>query len=216
MEALSQFLHSMFSSDGLHQIITNGGVPLLCLIIFAETGLLIGFFLPGDTLLFLAGSLAATGEVQISVILLVVLLIAAAFIGNTLGYYIGIKAGKKLFDQPHSRFFNKEHLIKTHNFYQKYGGITMILARFIPIIRTFAPVVGGTVEMNFKKFTFYNILGAILWIGGVTALGYTLGRVFPDIIKYLQLAVIGVVIISLMLPVIQWLRTRNNHPKQRT
>ena len=197
MGAISQFLHSMFSSDGLHQIITNGGVPLLCLIIFAETGLLIGFFLPGDTLLFLAGSLAATGEMQISVILLVVLLTAAAFIGNTLGYYIGIKVGKKLFDQPHSRFFNKEHLIKTHNFYQKYGGITMILARFIPIIRTFAPVVGGTVEMNFKKFTFYNILGAILWIGGVTALGYTLGRVFPDIIKYLQLAVIGVVIISL-------------------
>ena len=208
MDAISQFFHSLFSSDGLHQIITNGGVPLLCLIIFAETGLLIGFFLPGDTLLFLAGSLCATGEMQISVILLIALLTAAAFIGNTLGYYIGIKFGKKLFDQPHSRFFNKAHLIKTHNFYEKHGGITMILARFIPIIRTFAPVVGGTVEMNFKKFTLYNILGAFLWIGGVSALGYTLGRVFPDIIKYLQIAVIGVVIISLLLPIIQWLRTR--------
>lgn len=208
MDVISQFFHSLFSSDGLHQIITNGGVPLLCLIIFAETGLLIGFFLPGDTLLFLAGSLCATGEMQISVILLIALLTAAAFIGNTLGYYIGIKFGKKLFDQPHSRFFNKEHLIKTHNFYQKYGGITMILARFIPIIRTFAPVVGGTVEMNFKKFTVYNILGAILWIGGVTALGYTLGRVFPDIIKYLQIAVIGVVIISLCLPLVGWVRSR--------
>ena len=208
MDAISQFFHTLFSSDGLHQIITNGGIPLLCLIIFAETGLLIGFFLPGDTLLFLAGSLCASGEMQISVIVLIILLTISAFIGNSVGYYIGIKAGKKLFERPNSRFFNKEHLIKTHKFYEKYGGITMILARFIPIIRTFAPVVGGTVEMNFKKFTLYNILGAILWIGGVTALGYTLGRVFPDIIKYLQIAVIGVVIISLMLPVIQWLRTR--------
>ncbi len=211
MDAISQFFHSLFSSDGLHQIVTNGGIPLLCLIIFAETGLLVGFFLPGDTLLFLAGSLCASGEMQISVIVLILLLTAAAFIGNTLGYYIGIKFGKKLFDQPNSRFFNKEHLIKTHKFYEKYGGITMILARFIPIIRTFAPVVGGTVEMKFKKFTLYNILGAILWIGGVIALGYTLGRAFPDIIKYLQIAVIGVVIISLCLPIIQWLRTRKGN-----
>ena len=208
MDAISQFFHTLFSSDGLHQIVTNGGIPLLCLIIFAETGLLIGFFLPGDTLLFLAGSLSATGEIQISFFLLVMLLIVSAIIGNSVGYFIGAKAGKKLFERPNSRFFNRDHLIKTHNFYEKYGGITMILARFIPIVRTFAPVVGGTVDMNKSKFTLYNIVGAILWIGGVTSLGYFLGRQFPDIIKYLQIAVIGVVVISLMLPVIQWVRTR--------
>jgi membrane-associated protein len=208
MDAISQFFHSLFSSDGLRQIITNGGVPLLCLIIFAETGLLIGFFLPGDTLLFLAGSLSATGEIQMSIFTLIFLLMVSAFIGNSVGYYIGIKAGKKLFERPNSRFFNRQHLIKTHNFYEKYGGITMVLARFIPIVRTFAPVVGGTVEMSKKKFTLYNIIGAVLWIGGVTVLGYFLGRAFPDVIKYLQLAVIGVVIISLLLPVIAWLRSR--------
>ena len=208
MDAISQFFHSLFSSDGLRQIVTNGGIPLLCLIIFSETGLLIGFFLPGDTLLFLDGSLSATGEIQISFFLLILLLTLAAIIGNSVGYFIGAKAGKKLFERPNSRFFNREHLIKTHNFYEKYGPITMVLARFIPIVRTFAPVVAGTVEMSKRKFTLYNIIGAVLWIGGVTALGYFLGREFPDIIKYLQIAVIGVVIISLLLPVVQWLRTR--------
>ncbi len=208
MDAISQFFHSLFSSDGLRQIVTNGGVPLLCLIIFAETGLLIGFFLPGDTLLFLAGSLCATGEMQIGFFILVLLLTVSAIIGNSVGYFIGAKAGKKLFERPNSRFFNRDHLLKTHAFYEKYGGMTMILARFIPIVRTFAPVVAGTVGMSKRKFTLFNIVGAVLWIGGVTALGYFLGRQFPDIIKYLQIAVIGVVIISLLLPVIQWLRTK--------
>ena len=208
MDAITQFLHSLFSSDGLRQMVTNGGVPLLCLIIFAETGLLIGFFLPGDTLLFLAGSLAATGNITMDVVLLITILSVAAIVGNSVGYFIGAKAGKKLFERPNSRLFNRDHLIKTHKFYERYGGITMIMARFIPIVRTFAPVVAGTVEMSKKKFTLYNIIGAILWIGGVTMLGYFLGRNFPDLIKYLQVAVIGVVIISLMLPIIQWMRTR--------
>lgn len=205
---MGEFFHSLFSSDGLRQMVTSGGIPLLCLIIFAETGLLIGFFLPGDTLLFLAGSLCATGEVQIDVFELIALLTVSAIIGNSVGYYIGLKAGKKLFERPNSRFFNRDHLVKTHNFYEKYGGVTMILARFIPIVRTFAPVVGGTVEMDLKKFTLFNIVGAILWIGGVTVLGYFLGKQFPDLIKYLQYAVIGVVIISLCLPVVGWIRSR--------
>ncbi|MFI5263528.1 MAG: DedA family protein [Candidatus Kapaibacterium sp.] len=208
MDAITQFFHTLFSSEGLRQIVTNGGIPMLCLIIFAETGLLVGFFLPGDTLLFLAGSLCATGEMQIGFFFLILVLTISAIIGNSVGYFIGAKAGKKLFERPNSRFFNRDHLLKTHAFYEKYGGITMILARFIPIVRTFAPVVAGTVEMSKRKFTLFNIIGAILWIGGVTALGYFLGRQFPDIIKYLQIAVIGVVIISLLLPVVQWLRTR--------
>jgi membrane-associated protein len=209
---MSDFFHSLFSSEGLRQIITGGGVPLMCLIIFAETGLLIGFFLPGDTLLFLAGSLSATGEMQISIVLLIIFLTISAIIGNSIGYFIGTRAGKKLFERPNSRFFNRDHLIKTHNFYEKYGSITMVLARFIPIVRTFAPVVAGTVEMNKKQFTLYNIIGAVLWIGGITVLGYFLGKTFPDIIKYLQVAVVGVVIISLMLPVIGWIRSKKTDP----
>jgi membrane-associated protein len=210
---MGNFFHTLFSSEGLRQIITNGGIPLMCLIIFAETGLLIGFFLPGDTLLFLAGSLSATGEIQMSIFIVILLLTASAIIGNSVGYFIGAKAGKKLFERPNSRFFNRDHLIKTHNFYEKYGSITMVLARFIPIVRTFAPVVAGTVDMSKKKFTAYNIIGAVLWIGGVTILGYFLGKTFPDIIKYLQIAVIGVVIISLLLPVVGWLRSRKSLPK---
>ncbi|MDP4219564.1 MAG: VTT domain-containing protein [Bacteroidota bacterium] len=211
MDAISQFFHTLFSSDGLHQIITNGGVPVLCLIIFAETGLLIGFFLPGDTLLISAGLLSATGVIAIDIVSLNLLLVASAVIGNSVGYFIGAKAGKKLFERPNSRYFNREHLIKTHNFYEKYGGITMILARFVPIVRTFAPVVAGTAEMSLKRFTLFNIIGAVLWIGVTTSIGYFLARTFPEIEKYLQLAVVGVVILSLLLPIIQWLRTRKSH-----
>jgi len=207
---MGDFFHTLFSSEGLRQIVTNGGVPLMCLIIFAETGLLIGFFLPGDTLLFLAGSLSATGEIQMSIVILILSLTISAIIGNSVGYYIGSKVGRSLFERPNSQFFKKEHLIKTHNFYEKYGSITMVIARFVPIVRTFAPVVAGTVAMSKRKFTLYNIIGAILWIGGVTVLGYFLGKTFPDIIKYLQIAVVGVVIISLLLPVVGWLRTRKS------
>jgi membrane-associated protein len=208
---MSDFFHSLFSSEGMRQMVTSGGLPLLCLIIFAETGLLIGFFLPGDTLLFLAGSLCATSDMKVDIFILIILLAISAIIGNSVGYFIGARAGKKLFERPNSRLFNRDHLIKTHKFYEKYGSITMVLARFIPIVRTFAPVVAGTVEMDKKKFTLYNIIGAILWIGGVTVLGYFLGKTFPDIIKYLQIAVVGVVIISLMLPVIQWIRMRKSN-----
>jgi membrane-associated protein len=207
---MGDFFHSLFSSEGLRQIITSGGVPLMCLIIFAETGLLIGFFLPGDTLLFLAGSLSATGEMQISIVILILVLTISAIIGNSVGYFIGAKVGKSLFERPNSHLFKKEHLIKTHKFYEKYGSITMIAARFIPIVRTFAPVVAGTVEMSKRKFTLYNVIGAILWIGGVTVLGYFLGKTFPDIIKYLQIAVVGVVVISLLLPIVGWLRSRKS------
>src|ERR1043165_4130788 len=135
------FLHQLFSSDGLRQLITNGGMPVLCLIIFAETGLLIGFFLPGDTLLISAGLLSATNTIQMSFVLMNIVLMASAIVGNTVGYYIGKTAGKKLFERPNSKLFKREHLIRTHAFYEKHGGKTMILARFVPIVRTFAPVV---------------------------------------------------------------------------
>ncbi len=204
------FLHQLFSSEGLHTLITSGGIPVLCLIIFAETGLLIGFFLPGDTLLITAGLLSATGVITIDIVLMNVLLMVSAIIGNTVGYYIGAKAGKRLYERPNSKFFKHEHLIKTKNFYDKHGGKTMVLARFIPIVRTFAPVVAGTAEMPISRFTVYNVIGAVLWIGLMTFGGFYLTKIFPqDIVeRYLHLAIIAVVGLSLCLPIIHWLRER--------
>ncbi len=203
------FLHQLFSSDGLRQIITGGGLPMLCIIIFAETGLLIGFFLPGDTLLITAGLLSETNVFTVSFLMMNILLMSSAVIGNSLGYYIGKTAGKKLYERPNSKLFKREHLIRTHAFYEKHGGKTMVLARFIPIVRTFAPVVAGAAAMDYKKFTLYNIIGAIVWIGAMTSAGYFIARTFPGVEQYLHLAILAVVGLSILLPLVQWLRTRN-------
>ncbi|HET9137512.1 MAG TPA: VTT domain-containing protein [Candidatus Kapabacteria bacterium] len=202
------FLHQLFSSDGLRQLITNGGVPVLCLIIFAETGLLIGFFLPGDTLLISAGLLSATNTIQMSFLLMNIALMASAIIGNTVGYYIGKTAGKKLFERPDSKLFKREHLIRTHAFYEKHGGKTMVLARFVPIVRTFAPVVAGVAEMDRKKFFLYNVAGAVLWIGIMTSAGYYLAKTFPEVEKYLPMAILAVVGSSLLLPIVHFIREK--------
>ena len=202
------FLHQLFSSTGLRDLITSGGMPVLCLIIFAETGLLIGFFLPGDTLLISAGLLSATGTITISFFMMNVLLMASGIIGNTVGYYIGKTAGKKLFERPNSKLFKREHLIRTHAFYEKNGGKTMVLARFIPIVRTFAPVVAGVAEMDYKKFFLYNVLGAILWIGIMTSAGYFIANTFPEVEKYLPLAILVVVGSSLLLPIVHFIREK--------
>ncbi len=203
------FLHQLFSSDGLRQIITGGGLPMLCIIIFAETGLLVGFFLPGDTLLITAGLLSETNVFTVSFLAMNALLMASAIMGNSLGYYIGKTAGKKLYERPNSKLFKREHLIRTQAFYDKHGGKTMVLARFIPIVRTFAPVVAGAAAMDYKKFTLYNVIGAIVWIGTMTSAGYFIARTFPGVEQYLHLAILAVVGLSILLPLVQWLRSRN-------
>lgn len=148
------------------------GVLGIMAIIFAETGLLIGFFLPGDTLLFAAGILTHQGILGINVHLLVVLLVIAAVVGNTLGYYIGKKFGPKVFKKPDALFFNHDNVRRAEKFYEKYGPITIILARFTPVVRTFAPVVAGVGNMDIKRFQLYNVIGGILWIASITYLGY--------------------------------------------
>jgi len=200
------FLHQLFSSDGLRQLITNGGMPVLCLIIFAETGLLIGFFLPGDTLLISAGLLSATNTIQMSFVVMNIALMASAIIGNTVGYYIGKTAGKKLFERPNSKLFKREHLLQTHAFYEKHGGKTMVFARFVPIMRTFAPVVAGVAEMDYKKFFIYNVIGAVLWIGVMTSAGFFLAKTFPEVEKYLPIAILAVVISSFLLAIVHFIR----------
>ncbi|MFH1751108.1 MAG: VTT domain-containing protein, partial [Candidatus Micrarchaeota archaeon] len=184
----------------VRSLIQWGGYAALVLIIFAETGLMIGFFLPGDSLLVTAGIFASTGLLDIWILNL--LLVPAAILGDATGYYFGKKVGRALYARPDSRFFRKEHLQKAQEFYDKHGGKTIILARFIPAVRTFAPIVAGVSGMTYRAFATYNVIGGILWVSGLTFLGYLLGNVIPDIEKNLMI-VIGIVIFVSFLPAIR-------------
>jgi membrane-associated protein len=190
----------------IEEIIRWGGYVGVTAIIFSETGLLVGFFLPGDSLLVTAGLFAARGELDIW--LLVPLLIVAAICGNASGYFIGHKAGQTLFNRPQSRWFRRDHLIKTHEFYEKYGGITIVLAQFMPFARTFAPVVAGVGEMKYIRFASYNVGGAILWISSMTLLGYFLGRSIPGIEKRIEYVIAVVVFISVLPILFKYLKHR--------
>jgi membrane-associated protein len=182
----------------------------LFLIIFAETGLLIGFFLPGDSLLFTAGILASQGDLNIAVILVGCFL--AAVIGDQVGYTIGQRAGPTLFRRPDSRIFKQKYVERTKEFFEKYGPKTILLARFVPIVRTFAPVLAGVGEMNRRTFTTYNIVGGLVWGVGVTLAGYILGEAIgEDIDKYILPIIAVIVVLSILPPVIEALRERRRN-----
>jgi membrane-associated protein len=202
------FLHSLGSTDGLQSLITNGGPVLLALIIFAENGLLVGFFLPGDSLLITAGILIGSQKLHLDFLPLAALLAGCAIIGETTGYYIGKKIGATLYQRPNSRFFKRAHLIRTHAFYEKHGGKTIVLARFIPILRTFVPVVAGAAWMDAKKFFTYNVIGGILWIFGVMGLGLALGQSVKNIGDYLYLVIGIIIFLSILPPIIEIIRSR--------
>jgi membrane-associated protein len=178
----------------------------LMAVVFAETGLLIGFFLPGDSLLITAGLFAAKGDLDIR--FLVPSLILSAIAGNATGYAIGKRTGKALYSRPDSLLFRREHLQMTHDYYEKHGGITIILAQFIPILRTFAPVVAGVGEMGYTRFAAYNVVGAIAWVASMTLGGYALGNIVPNIEQRIHYVVAVVIAISLLPPAIAWLRRR--------
>src|SRR6476620_10550816 len=173
-------------------------VLLVCGIIFAETGLLIGFFLPGDSMLFTAGLLVATGTIQVNIWVLTALIIVAAIIGNQVGYLIGSKAGPALFNRPNSKLFKRENVDSAHAFFEKHGGKALILARFVPIIRTFVPVIVGVAQMSKRKFFIYNVVGAVLWGGGVTLLGFLLGDTVPWVRDNLDIIFIVIVMLSVV------------------
>ncbi|GAL87097.1 hypothetical protein Ccel_1169 [Sporocytophaga myxococcoides] len=174
------------------------------MIIFVETGLVIMPFLPGDSLLFAAGTFAALGSLNLW--LLIFLLFIAAFLGDTLNYFIGNFIGPKVFSKDY-RLLKKEHLIKTQQFYEKHGGKTIIFARFMPIIRTFAPFIAGVGTMNYRKFLSYNIIGGILWIAGFTLLGYLFGNI-PAVKKNFTLVIFGIILLSMTPPLIEYLRSK--------
>lgn len=186
------------------ELIRLGGMAGLILIVFAETGLMVGFFLPGDSLLVTAGLFAARGELDIFWLNLA--LMAAAIAGDATGYWIGCRAGQALYARPDSFFFRREHLVKTHNFYERHGGKTIVIARFMPILRTFAPVVAGAATMTYRRFAVYNMTGGIAWVLSMTLTGYYLGRIVPDIDKHLHLVVAVVIALSLLPGIITWAR----------
>lgn len=198
----------------LQELIKWVGPIGVAAIVFAESGLLIGFFLPGDSLLFTAGFLVQIGVMPINIHLLVVILFLAAVLGDNVGYTFGRRVGRKLFDRENSRLFRKDHLVKAEAFYEKYGSKTIIMARFIPVVRTFAPIVAGTANMHYKTFVSYNIIGGLLWAAGLTYLGYFLGDVFTnrlglDIDQVILPAVAIIILISIMPPIIHVLKDKD-------
>jgi len=189
----------------LKEIVIWGGYVGLFAIVFSETGLLVGFFLPGDSLLVTAG-LYAEATHELDPAKLIPLLIVAAIAGNATGYSIGRRAGQSLYKREQSRFFRKDHLIKTREFYEKYGPITIVLAQFMPFARTFAPVVAGIGEMAYRRFALFNAAGAIAWITSMVLLGYFLGQSIPGIEHRIEYVIALVVFLSILPMLIKILR----------
>jgi membrane-associated protein len=206
MDWLKELFHRLTDVETLVRV---GGLTAMTAIVFAETGLMVGFFLPGDSLLVTAGVFAAAGHFNIWT--LNGILIVAAIVGDTVGYWIGRRAGPALFKRPKSLLFNPDHLRRAHDFYEKHGGKTIILARFMPIVRTFAPVVAGMGRMEYRRFVFFNVAGGIGWVISMTLIGYFLGRI-PGVREHIEIVIVVVVFLSILPGLIafarEWLKTR--------
>ena len=205
MQSLLDLFHQL---TNVRELVRVGGYVGLTVIIFAETGLLVGFFLPGDSLIVTAGLLSAQPQFGLNVYVLGVLLTLAAIIGNTVGYAIGRASGPRLFTRDDSLLFKKRHLYRAHDFYEKHGGKTLIIARFMPIVRTFVPVVAGLANMPLKGYTAYNVLGAVAWIWSMLFIGHFLGRVVPGIDKHIEPMILVIIFLSLLPALISWRRER--------
>jgi membrane-associated protein len=203
VEFLSGIIGGAYSLDDL---IRWGGYVVLFAIVFTETGLLIGFFLPGDSLLITAGLVAAAGGLNIW--WLNVILIVAAVTGDSVGYAIGVRLGPRLFTRPKSLLFNPRHLERTRAFYARHGSKTIVIARFVPIVRTFAPVVAGVGQMEYRRFVFYNVAGGVGWVTSMTWAGYALGRAIPNVADYVHVVVVVVVVLSVIPIVVELIRER--------
>lgn len=191
------------------ELLREGGFYLLLFVVFAETGLFFGFFLPGDYLLFLAGMFVATDKLDISIYVLIAGLIAAAVCGNFVGYWFGKKTGPVLYHRNDSFLFKKRYLRAAETYYKKQGAFALIMGRFIPIVRTFAPIIAGIVRLDFKRFALYNISGAFLWISSLTLLGFFLGRKFEkEIDHYLLYIIVGFILITTIPLIITYLKRK--------
>jgi membrane-associated protein len=193
VELLRHVFERLYDVRGL---VEQGGTLAVCLIVFVETGLFVGFFLPGDSLLVTAGIFAAAGHLKLGEMLTLVPLCAIG--GDQVGYLIGWEAGANLYKREDSRFFKKRHLQRAHAFYEKYGGKTIILARFIPIVRTFCPAVAGAAEMSYLRYLLYDIVGGLLWVWSMVLIGYSLGRTVPNVDKRIHYIIAVVIVMSLL------------------
>jgi membrane-associated protein len=193
MDGIFEFFKQLVNPES---IIAYGGIYLLLFVVFAETGLFVGFFLPGDSLLFTAGLLCATGILDIHPLILALLIIIAAVTGNMVGYAFGKKVGPLMFKRKSGFFFRQEHLVTAHEFYIKHGKKTLILSRFLPIVRTFAPIVAGIVKLDYHKFFLYSLTGAILWVSSLVFIGYFMGKYIPGTKDYLGYIVIFLIVIT--------------------
>ena len=208
MDWLKEIFHRLTDVETLVRV---GGLTAMTIIVFAETGLLIGFFLPGDSLLVTAGVFAGTG--QLNIVHLNLVLMAAAILGDTVGYWFGRKTGPALFKRPKSFFFNPAHLRRAHDFYEKHGGKTIVLARFMPIVRTFAPIVAGMGQMEYKRFLAFNVFGGIFWVLSMTLTGYFLGQI-PGVKEHIEIVIIVVIFLSILPGIIdagnEWRKKRRS------
>ena len=207
LESIRHLLHSIYDVEG---IIRTGGPLLVCLIVFVETGFFVGFFLPGDSLLVAAGVFSAAGVIPLRWILIPAML--CAIVGDQIGYWIGRAAGSALYRREESFFFRKRHLHRAHDFYETYGGKTVILARFIPIIRTFCPPVAGAAQMPYHRYVIYDIFGGTFWVGSMILGGYFLGRSIPNISQRIHYVIAIVIFISLLPIIVSVLRARRAAP----
>ena len=213
-ELIHQFRDLLNPKLIIETLLAKGGLFVyvgLFFIVFAETGLALGFFLPGDSLLVVAGLFAATGKLNVA--LLIGLLFVAAVVGDAVGYYTGARLGPRLFKKKKSLLFRPSHLQKAHSFYEKYGGKTIVIARFVPIVRTFAPIVAGAAEMPYRRFVVFNVAGGFLWVTTMLLGGYFLGSLLKskfgiDLDEHIEWVVIVVVALSLIPPVIEYLKSR--------
>src|SRR5580704_11768616 len=206
LQSILHFLHSLYSPDGLRELIRSGGAPLVCTIVFIETGFFVGFFLPGDSLLITAGIFSAAGVIPLRWLLLPVMFCAIA--GDQIGYWIGRSAGSALYRRQDSFFFRRSHLQRAHDFYEKYGGRAVVLARFVPIVRTFCPPVAGAAKMPYSRYLIFDTLGGVFWIGAMILGGYSLGHFIPNIGQYIHYVIAVVAVISILPAVIGVLRSR--------
>ena len=207
LDAILRFFHELYNPEGLKELIRSGGAPLICGIVFIETGFFVGFFLPGDSLLVTAGVFAALPNgIPLKWLLLPVML--CAIVGDQIGYWIGRSAGAALYRREESFFFRRSHLQRAHDFYEKYGGRAVILARFVPIVRTFCPPVAGAAKMPYLSYLAFDICGGTFWVGAMILGGYSLGRSVPNIAARIHYVIAVVIVVSVLPAVISIYRSR--------
>lgn len=205
---MGNFWDQLQNLTDAQSILSKGGFYFLLVVVFAETGLFFGFFLPGDYLLFMAGLLCSSGMIDVSLGTLVLSVVTAGILGNYTGYWFGYRTGPMLFNKNDSLFFKKRYVIIAEEFYAKHGGMALVLGRFFPIIRTFAPIFAGVVKVDFKKFTIYNMAGSVTWVNTFILSGYFLGRRYPQLKDNLEYIILGLIIITTIPLVFAFLKKR--------